>query len=63
MSWEVWCIATKDNKFPLDREDRPMIPRQYYKLKRQATAEAATLNKVPWKASQWTYEVRKVSKS
>lgn len=59
--WEVWVVPTKDNQFPQCREDRPLFPRQTYKLKRQAQAEATTLNKVPWKKPQWTYEVRKVA--
>ena len=61
--WEIWVVPTKDNKFPMAQEDSPLFPRETYKLKRQAPAEVATLNKVPWKAPQWTYEVRKVSKS
>lgn len=60
--WEIWVVPTKDNAFKMSNEERPMFPRETYKLKRQATAEVATLNKVPWKASQWTYEVRKVTK-
>ncbi len=57
--WEVWVVPTKDNNFPMAREERPMFPRETYKLKREAKREADALNKVPWNKAQWTYEVRK----
>ena len=60
--WEIWIEATKDNKFPGANEDRPLLPRETYRLKREAQREADTMNQVPWKAPQWTYVVRKVGK-
>ena len=60
--WQVWLEPTDANTFPAAREPRPMFPRETWKLKREAQREADALNKVPWKAPQWTYVVRKVGK-